>query len=349
MIETLEPKWVKCFRDFFELSGVKPGDLIGVLAESQSRQILLELTDHALYQIGARSLRVTVPSPRLVDPMPVRSTGATYAYDAYPEIMSSLGSCSLVIDCTVEGLLHSKARQELLSAGGRVLMISNEHPEVLERCAPTRELHEFALESLSLLDNSSLMEVKSEAGTDLRINTVGAPSRGGGGILGPNDKIAYWPAGLCLCFPLSQTVNGRVVLDTGDVNLTFKKYFEDQVVLHIENDQVVEIEGSGLDAKLMRSYYEGWNDPNAYAISHVGWGVNPGAKWEALTMYDKADVNGTELRAIAGSFLVSTGANEFANRFTNCHFDLPMRNCDIFLDGQQVVDKGNLLPLANHQ
>ena len=120
MIETLEPKWVKCFRDFFELSGVKPGDLIGVLAESQSRQILLELTDHALYQIGARSLRVTVPSPRLVDPMPVRSTGATYAYDAYPEIMSSLGSCSLVIDCTVEGLLHSKARQELLSAGGRV-------------------------------------------------------------------------------------------------------------------------------------------------------------------------------------------------------------------------------------
>ena len=99
----------------------------------------------------------------------------------------------------------------------------------------------------------------------------------------------------------------------------------------------------------MRSYYEGWNDPNAYTISHVGWGVNPGAKWEALTMYDKADINGTELRAIAGSFLLSTGANEFANRFTNCHFDLPMRNCDIFLDSQQVVDKGNLLPLTNHE
>ena len=99
----------------------------------------------------------------------------------------------------------------------------------------------------------------------------------------------------------------------------------------------------------MRSYYEGWNDPNAYAISHVGWGVNPGAKWEALTMYDKSDINGTELRAIAGSFLISTGANEFANRFTNCHFDLPMRNCDIFLDRRQVVDKGNLLPLASHQ
>ena len=61
MIEILEPKWVKCFRDFFELSGVKAGDLIGVLAESQSRQILLDLTDHALHQIGARSLRVTVP------------------------------------------------------------------------------------------------------------------------------------------------------------------------------------------------------------------------------------------------------------------------------------------------
>ena len=32
-------------------------------------------------------------------------------------------------------------------------------------------------------------------------------------------------------------------------------------------------------------------------------------------MYDKADLNGTELRA-AGNFLYSTGANEFAGRFT---------------------------------
>ena len=347
MIEILEPKWIDCFQEFFELSGVVEGDLVGVLSESQSRPVLLQLVDHALYRIGARGVRLTVPTPALVDPMPVRSTGATYAYDDYPEIMRALGACSLVVDCTVEGLLHSKARQELLGAGGRVLMVSNEHPEVLERCRPNPVVHAKALEALALLDAASTMRVTSGAGTNLTVDVAGAPSRGGGGILGQDDKIAYWPAGLCLCFPLPNTVNGTVVLDVGDVNLTFKRYLESAVTLQIENDRVVEIEGSGLDAQLMRSYYEGWNDPLAYTISHVGWGVNPGARWDALTMYDKADVNGTELRAIAGSFLISTGANEFADRFTNCHFDLPMRNCDVFVDDLQVIASGRLVgPMA---
>ena len=71
---------------------------------------------------------------------------------------------------------------------------------------------------------------------------------------------------------------------------------------------------------------------------------NPPAKdfW-ALTMYDKADTNGTELRAVAGNFLYSTGANEFAGRFTRGHFDLPMMGCDIALDGVAVMQGGKLV------
>jgi 2,5-dihydroxypyridine 5,6-dioxygenase len=133
-----------------------------------------------------------------------------------------------------------------------------------------------------------------------------------------------------------------VVLEPGDVNLTFKRYFESRVTLHIENDFVKAIEGNGLDANLMRSYYEGWADDDAYAISHLGWGLNPSARWEALMMYDKCHINGTELRALAGSFMISTGANEFAERYTNCHFDFPMRNCSIKLDNHEIVKEGVL-------
>ena len=52
--------------------------------------------------------------------------------------------------------------------------------------------------------------------------------------------------------------------------------------------------------------------------------------------------NGTELRAFAGNFLYSTGANETAGRFTAGHFDLPMRNCTVSLDGREVVSGGVL-------
>ena len=52
MIEVLEPKWISCFERGLRLSGVGAGDLVGVLAESQSRPVLVELTEHALHRIG---------------------------------------------------------------------------------------------------------------------------------------------------------------------------------------------------------------------------------------------------------------------------------------------------------
>ncbi|MBU3652675.1 MAG: peptidase M29, partial [Limnohabitans sp.] len=53
-------------------------------------------------------------------------------------------------------------------------------------------------------------------------------------------------------------------------------------------------------------------------------------------------LNGTELRAFAGNFLYSTGANETAGRHTLGHFDLPMRHCTIMLDELMVVNQGQL-------
>ncbi len=77
-------------------------------------------------------------------------------------------------------------------------------------------------------------------------------------------------------------------------------------------------------------------------MSHVGWGLNRDARWDAMAFYDKRDCNGTELRAFAGNFLFSTGANEVAGRRTLGHFDLPMRHCSIAVDGHVVVDHGRL-------
>jgi 2,5-dihydroxypyridine 5,6-dioxygenase len=145
-----------------------------------------------------------------------------------------------------------------------------------------------------------------------------------------------------VCFPKQGTANGTLVLDAGDINLTFKRYLEQPATLTIENDFVTKIDGQGTDAELMKRYWAAWNDKNAYAVSHVGFGMNPKARYEALTMYDKIDTNGTELRAFAGNFLFSTGANEFAGRYTDGHFDLPVRNCTIYLDEQCVIQGGQL-------
>ena len=187
------------------------------------------------------------------------------------------------------------------------------------------------------------MEVVSPAGTRLDIRIEGARV---GGVWGYTEKpgtLSHWPGGLCLCFPRAGTVDGTLVLAPGDLNLTFKRYIESPVNLRIESDYVTAIEGASLDAELMREYFAAWGEREAYAVSHVGWGMNPRARWEALVMYDRRDVNGTEQRAFAGNFLYSTGANEAAGRYSLGHYDLPLRHCTIRLDGNTIVEDGRLL------
>lgn len=342
MQQRIEGKWIDCFARAFALCGVKAGDSAAVLSETQSRPVNVQLAELALNRLGARVFQVVLTTPRLNAPVPIRSTGASDAIQGLAPVIHALAATEFIADLTVEGLLHAAELPQILAGGARVLMVSNEHPEVLERCMPDAALEPRVKAGMKLLKNARQMHVTSAAGTDLRIRLEGARVGGGWGYTARPGTISHWPGGLCLAFPASGSVSGRLVLDEGDVNLTFKRYLQKPVALTIENDFVTDIAGKHLDAELMRGYFAAWGDREAYAVSHVGWGMNPKARWDAMAFYDKNDFNGTELRAFAGNFLYSTGANEVAGRHTLGHFDLPLKGCTVKLDDHVVVDAGQL-------
>jgi 2,5-dihydroxypyridine 5,6-dioxygenase len=343
---TIEQRWLAAFVDVLGRCGVKAGDACAVLAETQSRPLLVQLASLALQQLGARCFVLTVPTPAVSTAAPVRSTGASMALQGHDAALPSLGRCAVVVDCTVEGLQHAAELPAILAGGARVLVVSNEHPEILERCRPRAEDETAVREAMRRLKAAQRMSVFSRAGTDLRIDLAGARVGGVWGFTSKPGTLTHWPGGLVLAFPAAGSVNGTLVLDRGDVNLTFKRYLADAVRLVVEDDHVVDVIGDSTDAELMRGYFAAWgplDDRSAYAVSHVGWGLNPRARWDAMAFYDKADFNGTELRAFAGNFLYSTGANEVAGRHSAGHFDLPLRGCTVELDGQAVVSDGRLV------
>lgn len=338
----LEPKWIDTFAEVFKLCGVQPGDPCAVLSETQSRAIIVQLSELALARLGARWFHLVLPTPRQTAPVPVRSTGASVAIGGLGPVLQALAGSVFVADCTVEGLQHAPELPAILKGGARVLAISNEHPEILERTAPRAEDQAPVRDAMRRLKAARQMQVRSAAGTDLAITLADARVGGVWGFSARPGSLSHWPGGLVLAFPAAGSVHGSLVLDRGDVNLSFKRYLQDPVRLRIEHDHVVAIEGDSVDADLMRGYFEAWGDTEAYAVSHVGWGLNRRARWDAMTFYDKADFNGTELRAFAGSFLYSTGANEVAGRHTLGHFDLPLRRCTVTLDERVEVDEGRL-------
>jgi 2,5-dihydroxypyridine 5,6-dioxygenase len=343
--QRIEAHWIDTFAHTFALCGVKAGDTAVVLSETQSRPVNVQLAQLALARLGASVFQIVLTSPKLSAPVPVRSTGASDAIGQLAPVVQALAATTFIADLTVEGLLHAKELPQILAGGARVLMVSNEHPEILERCQPSAALEPVVKAHMKRLKAAKAIHVSSAAGTQLAINLAGAQIGGGWGYTARPGTISHWPGGLCLAFPAQGSVSGKLVLAEGDVNLTFKRYIDKPVTLSIANDYVTDIAGQGLDADLMRSYFAAWGDKEAYAVSHVGWGLNPQARWDAMPFYDKADFNGTELRAFAGNFLYSTGANEVAGRHTLGHFDLPLKGCTVKLDNDTIVNAGQLLAI----
>lgn len=341
--DRIEPGWIDAFAEVFTLCKIRTDEQVVILSESQSRPLNVHLAELALASLGVQYYHVKVPTPRSPAGPIIRSSGASLALTGQTGAVAALAASDVVIDLTVEGLMHAAETATILKARTRIMNVSNEHPEALARTIPTPDLKERAKDGVARCRAAQTMTVRSDAGTDLTVAMQGAASVGVWGWTDRPGTLAHWPGGIIVSFPKSGSVNGRMVYQPGDMNLTFKRYFDSAVTLTLEADYVTNIEGTGTDAALMRDYYASFGEKEAYATSHVGWGFNPGARYEALTMYDQRETNGTELRAVAGNFLYSTGANEFAGRFTRGHFDLPMMGCDIALDGALVVEKGRLV------
>ncbi|MDI3511436.1 MAG: hypothetical protein PWQ61_2201 [Betaproteobacteria bacterium] len=345
--ERIEPAWIDAFETVLRRCALQPGDQVAILGETQSRPVLMEMARLAATRLGGRCFMLTLPSVLGRGEPLTRSTGACPAIQNSAPVISALAASALVIDCTVEGLMHAPELPAIIQGNGltqpRILYVSNEHPEALCRLLPDEQTEQQVKVHLKRLRAARTMRVSSAAGTDLRIDLQGAVGGGNWGYTSRPGTLTHWPGGLVLAFPAAGSVNGTLVLAEGDVNLTFKRYIDKAVTLTIEDDYVTRIDGTGVDADLLRSHFEAWGEREAYAVSHVGWGLNAAARWDSMAFYDKRDFNGTELRAFAGNFLYSTGANETAGRYTRGHFDWPMRHCTVALDDAVVVDAGKVV------
>src|SRR4029453_10816725 len=167
--DRIEGKWIDAFCEVFARCAVNKGDCAAILSETQSRQLNVHLAELALLRLGARPFHVVVPSPRNSHPVPVRSTGASEAIGKLAPVVTVLGQAGFVVDCTIEGLMHAPETPAILKAGARILVISNEHPEALERMAPDAALEARVRAATKMLRGARRMTVTSGGGTSLDV------------------------------------------------------------------------------------------------------------------------------------------------------------------------------------
>ena len=334
---------VRAWTHVLTLSKLKPQDVVTVLTSQSTHPQTLRTALIAASNLGARVNRLDLP-PVNAEHAHSRDSLAylgTTPLTGNRAAMAALKESDLVLDLMT--LLFSPEQQEILESGTKILL-AVEPPEVLVRLLPSLEDKATVGEAAALLKAAKEMRVPSKAGTDLRLPIGEFPAVQEYGFVDEPGRWDHWPSGFSFTFPNEGQASGRIVLDKGDILLPQKSYLTSQIEMTVENGYVTAITG-GLDADLLNDYMDAFDDPEAYAISHVGWGTQARARWSTLSLYDREQTLGMDARAFAGNFLFSLGPNNEVggSRITACHIDIPMRNCTVSLDGREVVREGKLL------
>lgn len=320
---------VGAWRKTMQMCKVHAGETVALLTRPGASAQNLAAARHALEEIGCQAFEIQP----LIKDKPLRENRVA---------MQALQSSDFILDFIGLHLLRTYELDLILENGARMLYVI-EPPEQLVRWLPSEDDKHRVQQAGARLRRARTLRATSDAGTDLTVSIGEYKVLEEYGYSDEPGHWDHWPAGFLATWPNERSANGVVVLDAGDIIFPFKDYVRSPIRLEIEGGYIRRITG-GFDAELLRGFFEQYRDPEAFAVSHLGWGLSPRARWTQLAIMGKG-TNGNDGRSFEGNFLFSTGPNTDGGgrRDTLCHLDIPMRNCSVFVDDDQVVDRGRVL------
>jgi 2,5-dihydroxypyridine 5,6-dioxygenase len=329
------------FKKQFEMCKVKSGETIALVSDLATRHEYIEASFAAAEQLGADIYEMRVNSIPSWTKVGVPTIGKCKG------TLEAVKAADLLVIFHVP--LFTKWLKEVMDCGTRVLMIIDA-PDDLEQLMSPPGLKEALKRAEERYRTTREVRVISDAGTDLTYSCGEYPVMTQWGYADEPGHFDHWGGGHIHTFPNEGSARGTVVIQPGDiVVLPYCRYVQDTVRLEIKDGFITRLEG-GLDAKLMRDWLDDGkadeSDRDPYAISHLGWGLNPQARWYALAMNgDEPERHRASARVFAGNFLFSTGPNSQGGgkRTTRGHYDVPMRDCTVMLDNEVIIDKGRVV------
>jgi len=335
----IDAEMLALFKAELQLCKVVPGETVAVLSAAREWQDYAQAFMVAAQQLGAGAFHVNVPR------LQANAAGVQgrHPLAGNQPAIDALKRAHLVID--LMGLLFSREQAEIQAAGARVLRVM-EPLHVLKQMFPTPELRRRVEAAKALLEGAREMRITAPGGTDVRYGFGQYPVISEYGYTDEAGRWDHFPSGFAFTQASDGAVEGTVVLRPGDILCAFKRYVESPVRLAIRDGFVREIEGEGMDAALLRGYMESFADPRAYAVSHIGWGLNERAQWHHIAATRHLDREHV-MNALSfhGNVLFSTGPNTElgGDNDTPCHLDIPLRGCSLALDGVAILEGGRVV------
>jgi 2,5-dihydroxypyridine 5,6-dioxygenase len=334
--------FVNICREELRLCAVHEGESIAILSDDSPGELVGHAAAfmQAAKELGALPFHVRVPSMRgkAGDSAAATWNVGTTAVTGHRPVIEVLKSADMVIDLIF--MLFSEEQLEIQAAGTRILL-AVEPPDVLARLLPDPSIRERVDIGGEMLRAAKSLRVTHPNGTDLLYKLGKYPTITQYGYVDEPGGWDHWPSGFLFTGAYDDGVDGKIVLDPGTIIYPFKTHTRSPITLHVEKGYITDLTGD-LDAGLMKDYMDQFNDPDGYAISHIGWGLNEKARWSGPVM-DTRGV-GQEGRSFYGNILFATGPNQELGGSNNspCHLDIPLHGYTLELDDTLVVKDGDI-------
>ena len=337
-------KLTSLYRKQFELCKLAPGQTVAIVCDLGTRREYIQCAFAAAEELGVDIYEMCVNA------IPGWTSVGVPTIGQCKGTLEALMAVDMVLIFHVP--LFSKWLKQVMNHGVRVQMVIDA-PDDLHQLQSPPGLKEAVLHAHRLYEKTREVHVTSKAGTDLTYRCGEYPVMSQYGMADEPGRFDHWGVGLLHTFPNEGSSHGRVVIQPGDiVILPYCRYVSDRIELEVREGHITQIEG-GVDAALMREWLSegmtGPDDKDPFAVSHLGWGLNPQCRWDAIALYGDAPERArAAARSFPGNFLFSTGPNTQGGgkRTTRGHYDVPMRGCTVALDGRVVVQDGRLVDPA---
>jgi 2,5-dihydroxypyridine 5,6-dioxygenase len=316
-----------------ELFKLKSGETFAITSDTESDVRVVEGVARAAFAVGAKPIVIRVASPlgvgRAGDSMlPVNALGA------------ALKESDAWVEFNNQWLLYSTPYEFAMKGNKnlRYLCLVGMNADMMTRCLgridyPT--LRAYQEKFLDVSKKGKHMKFTTESGTNVEFDTdLSIPFRCHVGYA--DTPGSHMLSGQISWTPKFETINGTITFDGSIVPPV--GLLEAPVKLHIEKGRISKIEG-GKDALEYENWLRGFNDPNMFRLAHASYGCNPGAKLTGNILEDERVWGCTEWGiGYVGPSVVPPDGIPAAS-----HTDGICLNSSIWLDGEQITDRGKVV------
>ena len=323
---------IPAFKHQLLLSRLTRGERLAVISDPAFNPLYAAACFGAGLDLGADVFQVMLPHTRPWSETVLRSV---------------FREADLIVYSTTHALHYAEAMGEALDEGKRALMaVVPLH--VLQRRLGDPGLIRRTKYGAALLERASRVRIRSEAGTDLTMDIAGRPGIATYGVAAEAGHLDFWGGGFFQTAQVERTLEGCLVLDTGDQIFHFARYVDRPLEIRFEKGRVTSIDG-GVEARLVRSLLESYNDPQALLGGHIAFGTDPRAEWTAEAgQFPVAGGGGADAEAAYGNVQIEIGSNNDVMfrgaNVTSAHLGLCALNCSVWLDEEPLLEHGDYVP-----